>query len=279
MIGEEFASQRQPALELDAVSFSYGAGPVLADLSLRVGEGEFVSLLGPSGSGKSTVLRLLAGLEKPQSGSIRHSGVPVSGPGIHRGVVFQDYSLFPWMSLTENVVLAIGKAHPQLSRSQRHELAEEYLDLVGLGDACAKYPRELSGGMCQRGAIARALAMGAPVLLMDEPFGALDPVNRTRLQDLLLEVWNSSQPARTIVFVTHDVDEAILLADRVVVLGACPGRIIANLAIRIPRPRPRQQVYSWPEFQALRKSVTEHLQGDMLQRLAAPYTMEDAAGI
>jgi NitT/TauT family transport system ATP-binding protein len=177
------------------------------------------------------------------------------------------------------VVLAIGKAHPQLERKERRELAEEYLELVGLADAHGKYPQELSGGMCQRGAIARALAMGAPVLLMDEPFGALDPVNRTRLQDLLLEVWNSSRPARTIVFVTHDVDEAILLADRVVVLGACPGRIIADLDVPIPRPRPRRQTYLRPEFQGLRKAVTDYLQGDMLQRLSAADTVAEAEGI
>ena len=217
---------------------------MLADVTLQVREGEFVCLLGPSGSGKSTVLRLLAGLESPREGSIRVAGLPVVGPGIDRGVVFQDYSLFPWMSLIENVALAIGKAHPALTREQRRDLAEEYLDLVGLAEARTKYPGELSGGMCQRGAIARALAMGAPVLLMDEPFGALDPVNRTRLQDLLLEVWNSSRPARTIVFVTHDVDEALLLADRVVVLGACPGRVIADLEVPIPRPRPRRQTYA-----------------------------------
>jgi NitT/TauT family transport system ATP-binding protein len=183
------------------------------------------------------------------------------------------------MSLTENVVLAIGKAHPKLDGEQKLELAEEYLELVGLADARAKYPGQLSGGMCQRGAIARALAMGAPVLLMDEPFGALDPVNRTRLQDLLLEVWNASKPARTIVFVTHDVDEALLLADRVVVLGACPGRIIADLEVPIPRPRPRRQTYSRTDFQTLRKTVNEHLQGDMLQRLSDADTVAEAAGI
>jgi NitT/TauT family transport system ATP-binding protein len=267
------------ALELEHVSFSYEGVTVFADVNLQVHEGEFVSLLGPSGSGKSTILRLLAGLENPQQGKIRHGTVPVVGPSIDRGVVFQDYSLFPWMSLAENVVLAIGKAHPKLDSEQKLELAEEYLELVGLADACAKYPGQLSGGMCQRGAIARALAMGAPVLLMDEPFGALDPVNRTRLQDLLLEVWNSSERARTIVFVTHDVDEALLLADRVVVLGACPGRIIADLEVPIPRPRPRRQTYTRTDFQALRKAVNEHLQRDMLQRLSDADTVEEAAGI
>ena len=273
------SSASHPALELDSVSFGYGAATVLTDLSLKLGEGEFISLVGPSGSGKSTVLRLLAGLEIPQRGQIRHRGVPITGPGIDRGVVFQDYSLFPWMTLTENVVLAISKAHAQLDRKQRRELAEEYLELVGLADAHAKYPQELSGGMCQRGAIARALAMGAPVLLMDEPFGALDPVNRTRLQDLLLEIWNSSKPARTVAFVTHDVDEAILLADRVVVLGACPGRIIADLEVGIPRPRPRRQTFALPEFQNLRRTVTEYLQGDMLQRLSAADMVSEAEGI
>ena len=267
------------ALELEHVSFSYEGVTVFADVNLQVHEGEFVSLLGPSGSGKSTILRLLAGLENPQQGEIRHGKAPVVGPSIDRGVVFQDYSLFPWMSLAENVVLAIGKAHPKLDSEQKLELAEEYLELVGLADACAKYPGQLSGGMCQRGAIARALAMGAPVLLMDEPFGELDPVNRTRLQDLLLEVLNSSEPARTIVFVTHDIDEALLLADRVVVLGACPGRIIADLDVPIPRPRPRRQTYARTDFQALRKAVNEHLQRDMLQRLSDADTVEEAAGI
>jgi NitT/TauT family transport system ATP-binding protein len=278
-MGTQTAPQRRPALALDGVSFGYQATAVLADVTLQVREGEFLCLLGPSGSGKSTVLRLLAGLESPQRGSILVGGLPVVGPGIDRGVVFQDYSLFPWMSLIENVVLAIGKAHLALTREQRHELAEEYLDLVGLAEARTKYPGELSGGMRQRGAIARALAMGAPVLLMDEPFGALDPVNRTRLQDLLLEVWNSSKPARTIVFVTHDVDEALLLADRVVVLGACPGRVIADLEVPIPRPRPRRQTYARSEFQALRKTVNEHLEGDVLRRLSDAETVGEAAGI
>jgi NitT/TauT family transport system ATP-binding protein len=269
----------RPTLELDGVSFAYQAATVLSDVTLQVREGEFVCLLGPSGSGKSTILRLLAGLESPQKGSIRLGGLPIVGPGIDRGVVFQDYSLFPWMTLTENIVLAIAKAHATLTRDERQSLAEEYLELVGLGGALAKYPGELSGGMCQRGAIARALAMGAPVLLMDEPFGALDPVNRTRLQDLLLEVWNSSQPSRTIVFVTHDVDEALLLADRVVVLGACPGRIIAELEVSIPRPRPRRQIYAQREFQELRRAVNEQLQGDMLRRLWDADTVEGATGI
>jgi len=272
-------SAATPALELQSVSFGYGGTAVLENLSLSVAQGEFVSLVGPSGSGKSTVLRLLAGLERPGKGRIRQHGADVVGPGIDRGVVFQDYSLFPWMSLAENLILAIGKAHPDLSKDRRRELADEYLELVGLGDACRKYPQELSGGMCQRGAIARVLAMGAPILLMDEPFGALDPVNRTRLQDLLLEVWSSTRPARTVVFVTHDVDEALLLADRVVVLGANPGHIIANLAVPIPRPRLRKETFARTDFGALRTTVTDHLHGDMLAQLSAADWVGEAAGI
>lgn len=279
LINTNDASAVTPALELQAVSFSYGAGVVLDQLSLTVAQGEFVSLVGPSGSGKSTVLRLLAGLESPGAGRIRHHGQDVVGPGVDRGVVFQDYSLFPWMNLAENVILAIGKAHPELGRDRRRELAEEYLELVGLGNAWSKYPQELSGGMCQRGAIARVLAMGAPVLLMDEPFGALDPVNRTRLQDLLLEIWCSTRPSRAIMFVTHDVDEAILLADRVVVLGASPGRIIADLAVDIARPRPRRETFAQSKFQELRQSVTDHLHGDMLAQLSVADYVTEAGGI
>ena len=268
-----------PMVELDAVSFGYGGSPVLANLSLSLREGEFVSLLGPSGSGKSTVLRLLAGLELPNAGRIRLRGEAIQGPGLDRGVVFQDYSLFPWMTLAENVGLAIGKAHPNLDRRDRRQLADEYLEMVGLAEAHGKYPHELSGGMCQRGAIARALAMGAPVLLMDEPFGALDPVNRTRLQDLLIDIWSSRWPARTVLFVTHDVDEAILLADRVVVLGACPGRIIADLPVGLPRPRERRKSFATTAFQELRRQVADYLQGDMLARLSDSETVAEGAGI
>lgn len=269
----------ESALELSSVSFDYGAGTVLADLSFAIGQGEFVSLVGPSGSGKSTVLRLLAGLEIPRKGCVRHRGAMVTGPSASRGVVFQDYSLFPWMSLRENVVLAIGKAHAGLGGRQRRELAEEYLALVGLAHAQDRHPLELSGGMCQRGAIARALAMGSPVLLMDEPFGALDPMNRARLQDLLLAIWSSMWPARTVVFVTHDVDEAIFLSDRILVLGAAPGRMIADLKVEIPRPRQRRQTFGRAEFLALRRSVIDYLHGDTLQQLSAADWMREADGI
>lgn len=168
-------------LEIDNVSFAYEGQPTLADITLTLPVGEFVSLLGPSGCGKSTLLKLLAGLLSPAQGQLSWQGRKIDGPALERGVVFQDYSLFPWMTLEENLSLALAKAHPETERKWRRQLTAEYLELVGLADASGKYPFELSGGMQQRGAIARALAVGSPVLLMDEPFGALDPINRTRL--------------------------------------------------------------------------------------------------
>ena len=181
--------------------------------------------------------------------------------------MFQDYSLFPWMTLEENLSLALAKAHPETERKWRRQLTAEYLELVGLADASGKYPFELSGGMQQRGAIARALAVGSPVLLMDEPFGALDPINRTRLQDLLLSVWSSTSPKKTVIFVTHDVDEALYLSDRIVMLGASPGRVIAELDVPFARPRQRRALVNSAEFQQLRRQIDERFQQDVLSRI------------
>lgn len=255
------------ALTLDAVSFAYDGIPILDDIQLTVREGEFLCLLGSSGSGKSTLLRLLAGLESPQRGTIRWWDRPITGPGIDRGVVFQDYSLFPWLSVADNVALAIAKAHPALISARRRALAREYLTRVGLAEAADKYPLELSGGMRQRGAIARALALGSPVLLMDEPFGALDALNRARLQDVLLGVWQSTTPRKTILFVTHDIDEALYLGDRVAVLGAAPGRVIADRAVSFDRPRDRRRLFASASFHRLREDIAEALSADTLAHL------------
>ncbi len=249
--------------------FAYNGTPVLQDITLTIAEGEFVSLLGPSGCGKTTLLRLLAGLETAAGGTIAWKGLPVTGPSLDRGVVFQDYSLFPWMSLERNITLALAKAYPEMDHDWRRNLAHEFLDLVGLRDAATKHPFELSGGMRQRGAIARTLAVGSPVLLMDEPFGALDPVNRARLQDLLLDVWSNATPRKTVVFVTHDVEEALYLADRVVMLGATPGRIIDELRVAFPRPRARRELVASPAFQALQDRIAERFRQDVLQRIEA----------
>ena len=257
------------ALLLDAVRFSYDDSLILSDISLAVPRGQFVSLLGSSGSGKSTLLRLIAGLQAPDRGRLHWDGAPVTGPGLERGVVFQDYALFPWMSVVDNLAIAIGKARPGSSKQQRRDQARESLRRVGLESAIGKYPFELSGGMRQRAAIARALALGSPLLLLDEPFGALDPVNRARLQDLLLEIWEAATPKTTIVFVTHDVDEALYLGDRVVILGSTPGRIIADLPVNFPRHRDRRALFGSDAFHALRETIAETLAADTLRQLVA----------
>jgi len=256
-------------LSIDHVSFAYGQGDtILRRIALNVPEGRFLALLGPSGSGKSTLLRLIAGLEAPSHGRLAWKGVDITGPGIDRAVVFQNYSLFPWYTVQDNVAQAVAKAHPDFSRNQRREKARDYLGRVGLADAATKYPFQLSGGMQQRAAIARALALEAPVLLMDEPFGALDPINRGKLQDLLLEVWQSTCPRRTIVFVTHDVDEALYLGDRVAVLGASPGRLLAEIDVPFARPRQRAELFNSDAFHLLREDIAERLDADVLTGLS-----------
>ncbi|WP_242392285.1 ABC transporter ATP-binding protein [Anaeromyxobacter oryzisoli] len=263
-------------IALSRVTFGYDDRIVLQDIDLAVGAGEFVCVLGQSGCGKSTLLRLIAGLSSPSSGSLSLGGDPIRGPGIDRGIVFQDYSLFPWLSVGRNIELALEQAFPSKQRSERVELAEEYLALVGLPGVFHQLPGRLSGGMRQRAAIARAFAIDSPVLLMDEPFGALDAITRARLQDLLLALWEQAGPERrkTIVFVTHDVEEALLLASEVVVLGAKPGRVTATVPIALPRPRPRHLLYTRGEFQQLRDRLLALLHADVLLALG-PTTISD----
>jgi NitT/TauT family transport system ATP-binding protein len=257
----------EAALRIESVSFHYNGRPVLQDIFLTAQEGEFLSLLGASGSGKTTLLRLLAGLETPATGRILWDGRPVAGPAIERGIVFQEYSLFPWLRLVDNVALATAKADPRLGKREGRQLAEEYLEMVGLSGAGRKFPHELSGGMRQRGAIARTLALGSPILLLDEPFGALDPVNRMRLQDLLLEIWAGSHPRRTIVFVTHDIEEALYLGDRVAVLGSDPGHLLGGIQVPFARPRVRDTLFHTREFRQLREEICEFFHQDVRERL------------
>jgi NitT/TauT family transport system ATP-binding protein len=273
-------ASHHPGLRVESLNFAYGGVTILQDINLSVREGEFVCVLGPSGCGKTTLLRLLAGLEQPSSGSLSWNGVPIAGPSLERGVVFQDYSLFPWMTLRRNITVALAKTHPGTNRKWQADLANEFLELVGLTDSAGKYPFELSGGMRQRGAIARTLALGSPVLLMDEPFGALDPVNRARLQDLVLDVWSRTEPRKTVIFVTHDIDEAIHLSDRVVMLGTSPGRIIHERDVPIARPRHRRELVRLPEVFALREQIAGRFNQDMLQRIeAAEIVGGDGEGI
>jgi NitT/TauT family transport system ATP-binding protein len=257
------------SLVLENVGFAWGDSSILEHISLEIPAGQFVSLLGSSGSGKTTLLRLIAGLHSPQRGAIAWNGQRIGGPSIERGLVFQDYALFPWLTLTDNVALAVAKAEPMLTRAARRERAVHFLRRVGLDAAVTKYPFEVSGGMQQRGAIARSLALSSALLLMDEPFGALDPVNRARLQDLLLEIWEGEGSRKTIVFVTHDIDEALYLSDRVAILGAAPGRLIADIAVDFPRHRERRALLSSTGFHALRERVAEELAADTLRQLVA----------
>jgi NitT/TauT family transport system ATP-binding protein len=214
---------------------SEGRPPVeaLRDLTLDVAPGEFVVLLGPSGCGKSTLLYMIAGLEDASSGEIRFQGVPVAAPSAQRGLIFQEASLFPWLTILDNVAFGLGLAGR--SKADRRRIAAEMLRKVGLGDMLDKKPDELSGGMRQRAAVARALAMQPTLLMMDEPFAALDVQTRAKLQDFLLRVWRDSRAS--IMLVTHSIDEAIALADRVVVFTARPGRVKEIVPIDLPRPR------------------------------------------
>ncbi len=227
-----------PDVTLKNLCFSYGEGThrrsVLDRVSLEVKNGEFVSLVGASGCGKSTLLRLVAGLEQPESGSVLIDGKPVTGPGEGRMIVFQDYALFPWMTAEQNISFPVSRAR-KVSKTEAAAIAREFLVKVGMADAGRLYPYELSGGMKQRIAIARALAMDAELLLLDEAFSALDAKNRRQLQDLLLKLWLDADKKRTVLFVTHDVSEAVLLADRVVYMT--PGTIACEMSVSLPRPR------------------------------------------
>jgi NitT/TauT family transport system ATP-binding protein len=256
------------------VSFSYDTQRVLDDINIIAGAGDFVCILGPSGCGKSTLLRLVAGLSFPSAGTINLDGRDIKGPGLDRGVVFQDYSLFPWLSTGRNIVLALEQAFPEKSRRDLRSIAQDYLEMVGLADAFDKLPGQLSGGMRQRAAIARAFSIDSPVLLMDEPFGALDAITRARLQDLLLQLWQRSDGRRkTVIFVTHDVEEALLLAGKIVVLGLNPGTVKEVLVNDLPRPRIRQELYTNRSFQALRDRLIGVLHENILFELDAERTV------
>jgi len=221
-------------VEVDHVSIVFGKGrnahKAVEETSIRVEPGEFVCILGPSGCGKSTLLNTVAGYVTPHGGEVRVDGEIITGPGPDRGMVFQQYSLFPWKTVKENV--AFG---PKIAGKAADSVANTFLDMVGLTRFANRYPSELSGGMQQRVGIARALANYPRVLLMDEPFGALDAQTRVMMQENLLKIWNEF--GTTVIFVTHDVDEAIFLADRVLIMSASPGRIIADLTVELPRPR------------------------------------------
>ncbi|MDR2051878.1 MAG: ABC transporter ATP-binding protein [Treponema sp.] len=259
-------------IEVNRLTVQYrdgnGVFTALEDVSFGVEKGEFVGIIGSSGCGKSTLLGIMGGLRRPDAGEVSIDGKKVSGPGPDRSMVFQHYSLFPWMTARNNVAFGIKQVKKNLPRRERFSRAAVFLARVGLENFKNKYPGQLSGGMRQRVAIARALAMDTEILLMDEPFGAVDAKNRTILQELLLRLWEGTgdvvyppgegprlRDRKTVVFVTHDIDEAILLADRIIMMSNSPGRIYREIAVPFERPRNRALLIQTPEYTQLRNEL------------------------
>ena len=232
----------------------------LDDFDLTVGDGEFVAIVGPSGCGKSTFLHMLGGFEPSDGGTMRLNGELVKEPGPDRGMLFQEYALYPWCTVIENILwpLEIRK----VARAEREKIVERLISVVGLSQFRNHYPSELSGGMKQRVALARLLALDPKILLMDEPFGALDAQNRELLQEELQQIWNTSR--KTVLFVTHDIDEAIYLADRVIVFTARPGRIKADIRIDLPRPR-AIEIKKTREYTEYRNEIWDLLRSEVLR--------------
>lgn len=246
-------------IDINGVSYCYRDNNevylALEDIDLHVTDGEFICLIGHSGCGKSTLLSLLAGLAMPDAGTIEVDGIRVTGPSTSRAMVFQHYSLFPWMKVVKNVAFSIRHAGQKMDIDEACARALEYLKEVGMADAANKYPFQLSGGMQQRVAIARALAMESDILLLDEPFGALDARNRQELQELLLDLWHNAEHRRTVVFVTHDLSEALLLADRIVFM--VPKHIECIVDVDFPRPRNLEKLSLDPHFREMRSELME----------------------
>ena len=259
-------------ISIKNLSFSYQDNSdrlILKDINLDIKEGEFVCLLGQSGCGKSTLLRLLCGLEKPTKGSITIDGEEIKGTGLDRAVVFQDYGLFPWMTAGENIMLALTQKYGKRKSDYKNKVFE-LLAQVGL-DPQKVYntlPKGLSGGMKQRCAIARALALDSPIMLMDEPFGALDAVTRSKLQDLVYDLVKHEKTKKTIFFVTHDVDEALLLANRIVVLGQSPSKIIYELTIPEEKRATRENQFSNVDVLNMRNELIKQINLDIRNRIS-----------
>lgn len=273
VVGFQQASEKRPGhardtaegrIALDDLSVIFGRGAsafrAVDRVSATIGGGAFVSILGPSGCGKSTVLNAIAGFETASSGSVRLDDAPIAGPGPDRGMVFQQPTLFPWKSVRENV--GYGPRMLGADRAKAGAIADALLEQVGLLGFAHRRPHTLSGGMQQRVGIARALATGPKVLLMDEPFGALDAQTRGMMQENLLRIWEERRP--TVVFVTHDIDEAIFLSDRVLIMSASPGRVIADVPIDLPRPRTGSLAMS-ADFLALKQQCYEPVRRESMR--------------
>jgi NitT/TauT family transport system ATP-binding protein len=239
----------------------------LDNVNFSVGEGEFLSIIGPSGCGKSSILNLFTGLLPASQGEILLNGKTISGTGLDRGVVFQHYSLFPWMSAKKNISFALRQSFPSKSKKELAGIAEEYLATMGLKGFEDKFPAELSGGMQQRVAIAKALAMDTELILMDEPFGAVDSKTRVVLQDQLLKMWDSGKEKKTVVFITHDIDEAIFLSDKIIVMSSGPGRVKREIAVNFSRPRNRSSLTKDAEYAHLRNEIVSLFYDDLASKI------------
>lgn len=254
----------KPFLSVENMTQRYPDGQggeltVFEDATFGVEKGEFVVILGHSGCGKSTIMNILAGLSDPTSGVVVMDGVEVKGPSLDRGVVFQNYSLLPWLSTLKNVTFGVAARHPQWTKAQVIEHSTNYLAMVGLeGDVIHRKPSQLSGGMRQRVSIARAFANHPKLLLLDEPFGALDALTRGTIQDELLKIWSGTE--QTVFMITHDIDEAILLADRILLMTNGPyARVAESVEITIPRPRSRTEIIEHPNYYAIRNHLVQFL--------------------
>ncbi|MEO0821104.1 MAG: ABC transporter ATP-binding protein [Pseudomonadota bacterium] len=261
---EPAAPGRSGAVEIDGVSVTFGEGPTahraVETTTLSIEPGEFVCLLGPSGCGKSTLLNTVAGYVAPSTGAVSVDGQRVQKPGPDRGMVFQQYSLLPWKTVRENI--AFGPRMAGKGRGESTAIANTFLNMVGLAAFGDRYPAELSGGMQQRVGIARALANYPAVLLMDEPFGALDAQTRLMMQENLLSIWREF--STTVLFVTHDVDEAVFLADRVLIMSAAPGRIIDDIRVPLPRPR-KPEMATEAVFTELKRNCLARIRAESLR--------------
>jgi nitrate/nitrite transport system ATP-binding protein len=247
-------------LTLNRVSKGFGGAPVLRDINLSVNEGEFVAIVGYSGTGKTTLISMIAGLLKPDEGTILLGDKPLHGPGPDRGVVFQNYSLLPWLTVYENIRLAVDQVFASWTAEQKKIHTEKHIAMVNLSHARDKKPSELSGGMRQRVSVARALAMDPKILLLDEPLSALDALTRATLQDEIARIWKET--GKTILLITNDVDEGILLADRIIPLSAGPGATLGpEVRVDLDRPRDRKAVNHDPRFKEIRVAVIDYLLG------------------
>ncbi|MDB4537849.1 ABC transporter ATP-binding protein [Akkermansiaceae bacterium] len=251
-------------LEIDKVDVSFGPVSnrthVLSDINLSVEENEFVAVIGFSGAGKSTLMSLLAGLQPPTTGEVRMSGTPITEPGPDLGMMFQNYSLLPWLTVNANIALAVKKVFPQLNKAEVKDKIQHYVEMVKLGHAGDRYPHELSGGMRQRASLARTLSLDPKVLLLDEPLSALDALTRSELQDQILNIWETDK--RTVVMITNDVDEAVLMADRIIPLTMGPKATLAEeYKVNMERPRDRQTLNEHPEFMRLKSEITGFMMG------------------